>query len=511
MDKTGWAANWSGRLKILLTSDISQFTISLDTDLPLTTLTFYDGTLSGSGSSFSLQSPSYFSGKSAGQYLEYSFAIVYPGSQEPMFTSIKLDGQDVCNGGGSSQTTTAATPTCGEAGTFTVSSTTNQNAALYPPDAVFINGAENPVAQCQGASPRNYWLAPDGKNGAEAFITMDLGCNMDMTKLVLKNTRNCDKTRGTKGFSFWISKSGTSGSWTKVLEDELTRFNVLAKEYFPLTKTLRYGKVQIESFQDGTTGGGLHYFEILAAPSPPAPATVACPAVSSIVGGGEGEEVVAGEDWPACSRLCRSKTGCRAWQHEGSECKLFTGLTGVTPGAASVTSGDGTCAAATHTPLSLYTSCPMGGRIFSGLTSPSVIADVASWTACADLCRADTNCAAWHWKATSCTTNSGYTHTEVDDGATAGAFDCQETGWLTCTDASPTADLASNEVKDLTDIPAYLVHDRQCVESCRAENYHYSVQDRVEKKCTCVKGTNLTAGTDYRQDCASKQYSVQKT
>ena len=70
-------------MKIPVTSDISSFAISLETNFPVTNLTLSEGTLSGSGSSYIHKSPDHFLGKKAGEYLEHTFQMDYPGVQEP--------------------------------------------------------------------------------------------------------------------------------------------------------------------------------------------------------------------------------------------------------------------------------------------------------------------------------------------------------------------------------------------------------------------------------------------
>ena len=78
---------------------MSQYSISFTTDLPVSSLTFWEGQLTGSGNSFTLQSPSYFSGKKAGEYLEHGFQLSFSGSTEPSFSSITFNGVDICQGG----------------------------------------------------------------------------------------------------------------------------------------------------------------------------------------------------------------------------------------------------------------------------------------------------------------------------------------------------------------------------------------------------------------------------
>ena len=99
VDKNGWTGNWQGKLKILLSSDVSDYTITFTTDLPVTNLNFWEGQLTGSATSFTLQSPSYFAGKKEGEYLEHGFQLSYSGNTEPKFTSITFNGVDLCSGG----------------------------------------------------------------------------------------------------------------------------------------------------------------------------------------------------------------------------------------------------------------------------------------------------------------------------------------------------------------------------------------------------------------------------
>jgi len=94
--KTSWSRHWEGKLSIPLTSDLSEYTISLETDRPLTNLTFWDGTLTGSETSFTLEGPPYFQGKTSGDILDHTFVLQYSGSLEPVFTSIKFNGVELC-------------------------------------------------------------------------------------------------------------------------------------------------------------------------------------------------------------------------------------------------------------------------------------------------------------------------------------------------------------------------------------------------------------------------------
>ena len=112
VDRSSWSGHWQGKLKFQLPFDLTSFNLDLTTDLPLNSLTFWEGTLSGSGQTFTLQSPSYFSG-SAGQFAEFGFQLSFSGDQEPVFTSVKLNGEDLYSGGISQTTSAPVTTTPG--------------------------------------------------------------------------------------------------------------------------------------------------------------------------------------------------------------------------------------------------------------------------------------------------------------------------------------------------------------------------------------------------------------
>ena len=106
VDRSSWTGHWQATLKFELPSDLSSFNLDLTTDLPLDSLTFWQGTLSGSGQTFSLESPSYFSGKE-GDSAEFGFQISFSGDEEPSFTSINLNGEDLCSTASTSETSTS--------------------------------------------------------------------------------------------------------------------------------------------------------------------------------------------------------------------------------------------------------------------------------------------------------------------------------------------------------------------------------------------------------------------
>ena len=157
VDKNSWTGNLQGKLRIPITSAISQYTINLDTDRPVTTVTFWEGTLTGSGSSFTFQSPSYFSGKNTGDILEHGFQVAFPGDIEPRFTSIKLNGVDLCTGEAPIATTAepVATTLAPLATTLTpVASTSTPVATTTAPVAPGTTGPTGPN-QCS-AQPQDY-------------------------------------------------------------------------------------------------------------------------------------------------------------------------------------------------------------------------------------------------------------------------------------------------------------------------------------------------------------------
>ena len=118
IDRSSWDGHWQGRIKFELPSDMSSFTLDLTTDLPLDSLTFWQGTLSGSGQTFSLESPSFFSGKEV-DFAEFGFQISFSGDEEPRFTSINLNGEHLCS---STSETTTSESTTSESTTLTTTS-----------------------------------------------------------------------------------------------------------------------------------------------------------------------------------------------------------------------------------------------------------------------------------------------------------------------------------------------------------------------------------------------------
>eukprot|EP00092_Neocalanus_flemingeri_P057595 GFUD01068480.1.p1 GENE.GFUD01068480.1~~GFUD01068480.1.p1 ORF type:complete len:214 (-),score=39.29 GFUD01068480.1:11-652(-) len=99
VDKNTWTGNLEGKLKIKLASHLSSYTITFETDVPLSSITFWEGDISpASGSSFTLTNKDWFSGEKTGAYLELGFQMRFSGYIEPSMTGITLNGVDACSG-----------------------------------------------------------------------------------------------------------------------------------------------------------------------------------------------------------------------------------------------------------------------------------------------------------------------------------------------------------------------------------------------------------------------------
>ena len=126
-----WEGNVQGKLKIVVPTDISSFSIELETDVALTNINFYTAIASpSSGSVFTLTNYDWFSGLSAGQTLELDYQLTFSGESQPDIVKLTLNGQDVCSGGGlttsnpGSSTVTEATTSSGITETTSSSSIT---------------------------------------------------------------------------------------------------------------------------------------------------------------------------------------------------------------------------------------------------------------------------------------------------------------------------------------------------------------------------------------------------
>ena len=116
--KSSWTGNLGATLNIPLVSAISSFNIVIETDLPVTKMTFWDADVSGDGTSFTITSKSWFGGQPAGGALalgfqvrssvRYSWSILgrfthpfhlqmqFGGATTPSFASITVNGVRVC-------------------------------------------------------------------------------------------------------------------------------------------------------------------------------------------------------------------------------------------------------------------------------------------------------------------------------------------------------------------------------------------------------------------------------
>merc|ERR1712045_200612 len=122
----GWANNVQGKLKFTVPADISDFTIVLDTDIPLTNIQFYTANVSPmTGNQFTLTNMDWFSGLQAGDTLELDYQMTFAGDVQPTLTGITLNGQDACSGSGPIVTTaTTVSGNTGDTTTPAVQSTT---------------------------------------------------------------------------------------------------------------------------------------------------------------------------------------------------------------------------------------------------------------------------------------------------------------------------------------------------------------------------------------------------
>ena len=92
-----WEGNVQGKLQIVVPSDISEFTIELETDISLTNINFYTAIASPStGKIFTLRNYDWFSGLSAGQVLELDYQMSFSGQNHPNIMKLTLNGVDAC-------------------------------------------------------------------------------------------------------------------------------------------------------------------------------------------------------------------------------------------------------------------------------------------------------------------------------------------------------------------------------------------------------------------------------
>jgi len=109
VDPNGWSGNFQGRLRIQVPFDISSYKIELETDTSLTNIKFWNGNVFPTmGNSFTVTNPRWFSGKNAGDYLDLGFQMSFAGNRNPAINNIKVNGENLCLGGGSSPISNSA-------------------------------------------------------------------------------------------------------------------------------------------------------------------------------------------------------------------------------------------------------------------------------------------------------------------------------------------------------------------------------------------------------------------
>ena len=63
-------------------------------------LKFWEADVTSTGTTFTVTSRSWFGGKSKGEALKLGFQLGFSGSTTPKFTSIIINGKNVCGSGG---------------------------------------------------------------------------------------------------------------------------------------------------------------------------------------------------------------------------------------------------------------------------------------------------------------------------------------------------------------------------------------------------------------------------
>ena len=63
-------------------------------------LKFWEADVTSTGTTFTVTSKSWFSGKSSGEVLDLGFQLGFSGSTKPKFTSIIINEKNVCGSGG---------------------------------------------------------------------------------------------------------------------------------------------------------------------------------------------------------------------------------------------------------------------------------------------------------------------------------------------------------------------------------------------------------------------------
>merc|ERR1712129_70509 len=97
VDRTTWPGFVQAKLKTVLSEGISSYSITLETDTPLTDITFWTANISPkSGNKFTLTNSAHFQGIKAGGSLDLAFMLSFSGDKDPMFTSIVMNGVSPC-------------------------------------------------------------------------------------------------------------------------------------------------------------------------------------------------------------------------------------------------------------------------------------------------------------------------------------------------------------------------------------------------------------------------------
>jgi len=110
VDPNEWSGNFQGHLLIQVPSNISSYKIELETDnTHITNIKFWNGNVFPTmGNSFTVTNPRWFNGTNAGDYLDLGFQMSFAGNRNPTIKNVKLNGENVCLGEGSSPIMTSA-------------------------------------------------------------------------------------------------------------------------------------------------------------------------------------------------------------------------------------------------------------------------------------------------------------------------------------------------------------------------------------------------------------------
>ena len=134
---------------------------------------------------------------------------------------------------------------------------------MFPASAILSLGDDAEVGQ----NLFNFWLAENGKSGADQGFILDLGCAKLALGVRIKNAQNRNyRDRGTKKFRLLSSKSSPSGPWKTILEGdlddiELKKVQPIKQLTFETPAVARFVKFELLEFWG--KGGGLQYFAVL--------------------------------------------------------------------------------------------------------------------------------------------------------------------------------------------------------------------------------------------------------